>query len=252
MSRIRVAAGVTATCSFRPFECECAVGWVYCDARSAVAVPEPLRARMRSVRRREHRHIVNHLRRQRARVRGGDRLANEPVDARLSAQRVIPARSDHRGGFVATVTLPLPAIRIVPGLGVCFVILALVFVGPVTLPSVQCARWSAWRAAFRLLPLSLGTTQTCWNVNRSAVVDGLGPPAVRTERSMVPAGPAGAIAVILEAELTVKLRARRLPKLTALAPEKSRPVIVTRVPPVLGPRDGETDAILGVGITYVN
>ena len=48
----------------------------------------------------------------------------------------------------------------------------------------------------------------------------------------------GAVAVMLVALLTVKLVAAVVPNLTALAPVKPVPVIVTEVPPVLGPEVG--------------
>ena len=57
------------------------------------------------------------------------------------------------------------------------------------------------------------------------------PPAVVTLTLTAPAGLAGVVAVIWVAELTVKLVAAVTPKLTALAPVKLVPVIVTVVPP---------------------
>ena len=53
-----------------------------------------------------------------------------------------------------------------------------------------------------------------------------------------PATCAGATAVICVAELTAKLVAAVLPKVTALAPVKAEPVIVTDVPPPTGPDVG--------------
>ena len=58
-----------------------------------------------------------------------------------------------------------------------------------------------------------------------------------TVTSTVPAA-GGAVAVMLVALLTVKLVAAVVPNLTALAPVKPVPVIVTEVPPVLGPELG--------------
>ena len=52
--------------------------------------------------------------------------------------------------------------------------------------------------------------------------------------------PAGLVAVICVAELTVKLLAAAVPKSTAVASVKPVPVIVTDVPPVEGPDVGLT------------
>ena len=73
------------------------------------------------------------------------------------------------------------------------------------------------------------------------------PPAVVTRTSTVPV-PAGDVAVIWVAELTVKAAAGVAPKLTAVAPVKFVPVIVTDVPPVAGPEVGEIDVTVGDGI----
>ena len=62
-----------------------------------------------------------------------------------------------------------------------------------------------------------------------------------------PAGPPGVTAVIWVALLTVKLVAAVPPKVTAVAPVKPEPVIVTDVPPVAGPLAGETESIVGGG-----
>jgi len=63
--------------------------------------------------------------------------------------------------------------------------------------------------------------------------------------STVPA-PAGAVAVIDVAELTVKPVALATPNFTTVAPARLVPVIVTEVPPVVGPDAGATDVIVGV------
>ena len=73
------------------------------------------------------------------------------------------------------------------------------------------------------------------------------PPAVETRISIVPE-PAGAVAVIWVAELTEKPVAAVAPKLTAVAPVKLVPVMVTLVPPVAGPVVGETAVTVGAGI----
>ena len=64
------------------------------------------------------------------------------------------------------------------------------------------------------------------------------PPGVVTVMSTVPAEPAGAVAVIWVALLTVKLVALVAPNLTAVAPVKLVPVIVTVVPPAAVLRSG--------------
>ena len=63
------------------------------------------------------------------------------------------------------------------------------------------------------------------------------PPGVVTVTSTVPL-PAGAVAVIWVALTTVTLVALVAPNLTAVAPVKLVPVIVTTVPPAVGPAVG--------------
>ena len=71
------------------------------------------------------------------------------------------------------------------------------------------------------------------------------PPAVVTVTSTVPT-PAGEVAVIWVASLlTVKEAAALLPKLTAVAPEKLVPAMVTLVPPDVGPVFGLTLVTVG-------
>ena len=82
-------------------------------------------------------------------------------------------------------------------------------------------------------------------MNWSAALVALVPPGVVTVTSTVPAVPAGAVAVIWVALLTVKLVAAVAPKLTALAPVKLVPVIVTEVPPAVGPAVGLTPVTVG-------
>jgi len=62
--------------------------------------------------------------------------------------------------------------------------------------------------------------------------------------STVPA-PAGDVAVIWVAELTVKPAAAVAPNVTAVAPDRLAPVIVTMVPPPRGPPVGEIDVMEG-------
>ena len=65
------------------------------------------------------------------------------------------------------------------------------------------------------------------------------PYGVVTVTTTVPADPAGAPAVIEVSETTVKLVAAVPPKCTAVAPVRLVPVIVTEVPPAVGPEAGE-------------
>ena len=67
-----------------------------------------------------------------------------------------------------------------------------------------------------------------------------------TLMSTVPV-PAGDVAVIWVAELTLKVVAAVAPKVTAVAPVKLVPVIVTVVPPAPGPDVGEIDVTVGAG-----
>ncbi|MNL60507.1 hypothetical protein D3C87_1843240 [compost metagenome] len=87
-------------------------------------------------------------------------------------------------------------------------------------------------------------------MNWSAAEVALLPPAVVTRTSTVP-DPAGAVAVIWVALLTVKAAADVAPKVTAVAPEKLVPLMVTVVPPAEGPLVGEIDVTVGAP-TYVN
>ena len=72
------------------------------------------------------------------------------------------------------------------------------------------------------------------------------PPAVVTVTSTAPALPAGEVAVIEVAELTVKLLAATEPNFTDVALVRSVPVIVTKVPPTILPFAGEMELIVGV------
>lgn len=82
-------------------------------------------------------------------------------------------------------------------------------------------------------------------VNWSAGLVALVPPGVVTVTSTVP-DPAGLVAEIWMALSTEKL-ALTVPNLTAVAPLKFAPVIVTGVPPVVTPLFGDTDATVGAG-----
>ena len=72
------------------------------------------------------------------------------------------------------------------------------------------------------------------------------PPPVVTVTSTVPV-PAGAVAVMDVALLTVKVVAAVAPNFTAVAPVRLVPVMVTEVPPVLGPVVGLTPVTVGAG-----
>ena len=72
------------------------------------------------------------------------------------------------------------------------------------------------------------------------------PPAVVTLMSIVLV-PAGDVAVIWVAELTVTPVAAVAPNTTAVAPEKLVPVMVTEVPPEPGPEVGEIEVTVGAG-----
>ncbi len=74
---------------------------------------------------------------------------------------------------------------------------------------------------------------------------GLVPPAVVTVTSTVPAVPAGAVAVIRVALLTVKVVAAVGPNDTPVAPVRFVPVIVTVFPPAVGPAVGLTAVTAG-------
>ena len=69
-----------------------------------------------------------------------------------------------------------------------------------------------------------------------------------TVTSTVPV-PAGEVAVIWVAESTVKPAAAVEPNLTAVAPVKLLPEIVTVVPPLVEPLFGLIDVMLGGGAT---
>src|SRR5206468_3739438 len=72
------------------------------------------------------------------------------------------------------------------------------------------------------------------------------PPGVLTTTSTAPV-PGGAIAVIEPAESTAKLAALAEPNLTAVAPLKLLPVMLTEVPPPVGPLAGLTPVTVGTG-----
>jgi hypothetical protein len=79
----------------------------------------------------------------------------------------------------------------------------------------------------------------------SALLVGLVPPIVVTVMSTAPEDSAGEVAVIEVALVTVKLVAAIDPNLTALAPVRFVPVIVTLVPPPNAPAVGLTAVTVG-------
>ena len=71
------------------------------------------------------------------------------------------------------------------------------------------------------------------------------PLGVVTSTLAVPAVPAGVVAVIVVAFTTVTAVAAVPPIVTAVAPVKLVPVMVTDCPPASGPDDGLMDATVG-------
>jgi hypothetical protein len=94
--------------------------------------------------------------------------------------------------------------------------------------------------------LTVGAPAEAPYVNRSAELVVLVPPGPVTVTSTVP-DPAGEVAVIDVAELTVTPVAVPLPKATVLPAAKFVPVTVTVVPPDAGPLAGETALTVGAG-----
>ena len=71
------------------------------------------------------------------------------------------------------------------------------------------------------------------------------PPDVVTKTLAVPAVPTGVVQLMLVALKTVMLVALAPPMVTAVAPVKLEPVIVTLVPPTVGPLDGAMAVTVG-------
>jgi hypothetical protein len=88
-------------------------------------------------------------------------------------------------------------------------------------------------------------------VNWSAAEVALVPPVFDTVILTVPAEPAGDVAVIWDAELTVYAAAAVLPNITLETPLNSVPEIVTLVPPARGPPVGLTDVMAGAAVVVV-
>lgn len=73
------------------------------------------------------------------------------------------------------------------------------------------------------------------------------PPGVVAVTVAAPAAPAGAVAVIEVAEVTVTPVAGVVPNFTAVAPVRFVPMMVTTVPPAVGPVDGVIAVNAGAG-----
>ncbi len=93
----------------------------------------------------------------------------------------------------------------------------------------------------RLAIVGVGATEY---VNWSALLVALVPAWVTTVTFTVPV-PAGETAVMLVAEFTVIPVAGTVPKFTEVAPAKPVPMIVTEVPPVVGPLAGPMPVTTG-------
>jgi hypothetical protein len=76
------------------------------------------------------------------------------------------------------------------------------------------------------------------------------PPAVVTATATAPADPGGVVTVI-DVGVAVFTVAVTLPKVTDVGEERFVPVMVTTVPPAIGPEGGEIDEIFG-GAMYLN
>ena len=83
---------------------------------------------------------------------------------------------------------------------------------------------------------------------RSPTTVGEVPPAVVTVTSTGPEAPAGAVAVTSVADTAVTLVAATVPNVTPVAPVRLVPVMVTWVPPVVGPVVGLIEVTAG-GVT---
>jgi hypothetical protein len=101
----------------------------------------------------------------------------------------------------------------------------------------------AGRPAFGLTPATVGVSLK-WSFVEIALV----PDGTVTVTSTVAAVCAGDTAVIEVDEFTVKLLAAVAPNMTALAPVKFVPVIVTAVPPAAEPLSGESLLTAGAGM----
>jgi hypothetical protein len=115
---------------------------------------------------------------------------------------------------------------------------------PVTV-AVKVIGWSNWLGFWDDVSVTVVFAVT--QVKRSAAVVALVPLGVVTVTSTVPV-PGGEIAVIEVALFTVKDLALALPNLIAVVPVKLVPVMVTLVPPAVGPEFGFTLVTVGAGV----
>src|ERR1700730_16892248 len=109
-----------------------------------------------------------------------------------------------------------------------------------------------WLPASAGLPMSahvhgLGQAEGVPKMNRSAAVEVLAPAGVVPFTPTVPATAAGEVAVIEVAELNTKPAAATVPNVTPLTPVKLVPVMVTEVPPAVGPEFGLSPVKVGPG-----
>ena len=81
---------------------------------------------------------------------------------------------------------------------------------------------------------------TYWNVGPLLVAE-----AVLILTALAPAASAGEVAVTVLSELIVKLVAGVVPKYTSRVPIKPAPLMVTTVPPAIGPEVGVMELITG-------
>jgi hypothetical protein len=94
--------------------------------------------------------------------------------------------------------------------------------------------------------LTAVTVGTGSKLNSSAELVAEVPPPVVTVMFTVPADSDGEVATILTDESTVYVEAALEPKSTAVAPVRFVPLIVTDVPPAIGPAVGDTDVTVGI------
>src|ERR1700761_4758263 len=102
--------------------------------------------------------------------------------------------------------------------------------------------------AFPTVRVNIGAAGRGSYSNSSAGTDAEVPFAVTTATAtLVPAGPAGLVAVTSVSETTITLAAVPAPNFTLVAPVRCSPVIVTDVPPTAGPFAGSILVTVGAG-----
>ena len=147
----------------------------------------------------------------------------------------VPAASP---GVVAVISVEVTTLKevaaVVPN------VTALVPVNPV--PTIVTAVPPPSGPALGVTLLTVGTlSKLNWSADEVVEV----PPGVVTVVSTVPAASLGVVAVISVELTTLKEVAAVVPNLTALTEVKAVPVIVTTVPPPLGPALGDTLVTVG-------